>query len=78
MSEFAPSSRPLVPETLRIVKAGSPRGALGQYVQVVEAMVMVQHGHARIIWLQVRLHRDKERHDVGATRRFHPAIRSGR
>ena len=68
LSEFAQSSHPVVPETLRTVKAGSPIGALGQKVQVVEALVMVKLGQARIICLQGRLHRDKKRHDVGATR----------
>jgi hypothetical protein len=58
----------MVPETLRTVKTGSPVGALSQEVQVVEAIVMVQLGHARIICLQGRLHRDKKRHDVGAKR----------
>jgi hypothetical protein len=60
----------MVPETLRTVKTGSPIGALSQKVQVVEAIVMVKLGHARIICLQGRLHRDKKRHDVGATRVF--------
>ena len=64
MSEFAPSSHPMVPETLRTVKAGSPAGALGQKVRVVEAIVMVKLGHARIICLQGRLTRDRKRHDA--------------
>jgi hypothetical protein len=68
LSEFAPSSHPVVSETLRTVKAGSPGGALRQKVQGVEAIVMVQLGHARIIYPPGRLHRDKKRRDVGATR----------
>jgi hypothetical protein len=68
LSEFAQSSHPMVPETLRTVNAGSPIGALGQKVHVVEARVMVKLGHARIMCLPRRLHRDKKRRDVGATR----------
>jgi hypothetical protein len=58
----------MVPETPRTVKAGLPRGPLGQKVQVVEAMVMVKLGHAWMICVPGRLHRDQKRHDVGATR----------
>jgi hypothetical protein len=68
MSEFAPSSHPMVPETRRTVEAGSPRGALSDKVQVVVAIVMVKLGHARIICLQRCRHRDNKRYDVGATR----------
>ena len=64
--EYAASC--MVPETLRTVKAGSPGGALGQKEQVVVARVIVKLGHARIICLPARLHRDKKRHDVGASR----------
>jgi hypothetical protein len=67
MSQFAPSSHPMVPETLRTVKARSPIGALCQKVLVVVAILMVRPGHARIICLQGSPHRDKKRHDVGAT-----------
>jgi hypothetical protein len=68
MLEFAPSSHPMVPETPRTAKMGSPIGALSQKVQVVEAIVKVRLGHARIICLPRRLHRDKKRLDVSATR----------
>jgi hypothetical protein len=52
-ASFAPTP-PMIPETLRTVKAGSPIGALGQKVRGVEALVMVKLGHARIICLPGR------------------------
>jgi len=70
LTQFPKSAHPMVFETLGIVHAGTPIRTSGQKVQVVEAIVMVQLGHARIICLPGRLHRDKKRCDVGATREF--------
>jgi hypothetical protein len=40
---------------------------------VVEAIVIVKLGQAKIICLKGRLHRDKKRHDVGAIRGTDPS-----
>jgi len=68
LTQFPESAHPMIFETLGIVNASAPIRTSGQKVQVVEAVVMVQLGHPRIICLQGRLHRDKKRRDVGATR----------
>jgi hypothetical protein len=51
LPQFPQFGHPLVFEALGIVNAGTSIGAPGQVVQVVQTIVMVRLGHARIICL---------------------------
>ena len=62
------AGKPLVSETLGIIEARASIGALGHVMQMVEAVIVLELWHGKIISLQGRLHADKTRRHVGATR----------
>ena len=62
------AGKALVSETLGIIEARASIGALGHVMQMVEAVIVLELWHGKIISLQGRLHADKTRRHVGATR----------
>jgi len=67
-SQLAPkvsqAGDPLVSETLGIVEARTSIGVLGHVMQMVEAVIVLELWHGKIISLQERLHADKTRRHV--------------